>query len=879
MVELSRTFGNAAVARALDGHPPDGHPGGKPAAAAALARLRGGVASAPATVAPDVLLQSGDALEPALGAAVATRTPRADVARDPVSVDESAATRAAAAAYDALDGLDDIEAFKAALRGHDADTRWAIRLAFQERYEQTLGTYVLDQLSGDDLIEAAALLEGPNVYADHVALGKALIGAGTREDEVWLLLEGASVEGRRELERKYDAAFGTSSSVGALSMGSLRADLKSDLDEEDAYRAVTLLQRDLTPADRLYLASAATTGTRDDEVVDIVQTAWADGPAGIASLFAGWVKVQATAGVEVPDLDACMEAELSFESWELVKAVLDASKSIGGREVGLLGELDPEAVARAQFEAAFATYAAAAARLGTNEQQADEAVKRMRGLIEARTAENGVDDLVREWQTRLDALDFEDELSGAELQHAEFQRVADLEPADELYLARRGHEEVRALEIIEKAWAAGTVDTLADQCSTERTIGDQVRPAFWIWDSVRVTGPEAHRVGILTNRYDSLVIRGAKRLRHEIEEGSAEGELRRAYAFLQLAAGMQPAVVAEYAARYLDAGDVPANRAFCDHVADRYGGTPLVIDVRNLVDPVSDIADPRARMLEILERGRRRHELSKPGLFFSLPIVIPGVPPMTIGELMHAYDTASGNDVFAVADESLARLEYLALEASDEELAAFAAERGLAPGDASLQEALVAGEYERLEQRLQDVDALVQAVTEGVATAVELGLSAAITVATGGTGAGLFLAALTSAVAGMLVREAALRDRYELTSKENAEKLAVVIAGAAFGALGGEVLEGIAAAEKLKAMGRLGAFATDAVTEAFTQVGGAVASSVFADHVPSAEDVAAGALASLVAVLGAGTGGARSTVSTRRPGRRRSSCGNGSWPT
>ena len=130
-------------------------------------------------------------------------------------------------------------------------------------------------------------------------------------------------------------------------MGSLRADLKNDLDEEDAYRAVTLLQRDLTPADRLYLASAATTGTRDDEVVDIVQTAWADGPAGIASLFAGWVEVQATASVEVPGLDACMEAELSFESWELVKAVLDASKSIGGREVGAAGELDPEAVARA----------------------------------------------------------------------------------------------------------------------------------------------------------------------------------------------------------------------------------------------------------------------------------------------------------------------------------------------------------------------------------------------------------------------------------------------------------------------------------------------------------------------------------------------------
>src|SRR6185437_48496 len=96
-------------------------------------------------------------------------------------------------------------------------------------------------------------------------------------------------------------------------------------------------------------------------------------------------------------------------------------------------------------------------------------------------------------------------------------------------------------------------------------------------------------------------------------------------------------------------------------------------------------------------------------------------------------------------------------------------------------------EYGLFKERLQELDEQKREIAETMATALELIVSAALTAATGGAAAGVLLASLASTVTGMLAREALLGDEYELASRENAKKLAMVLAGAATGAVGGEL--------------------------------------------------------------------------------------------
>jgi ppGpp synthetase/RelA/SpoT-type nucleotidyltranferase len=860
---LSTLAGNAAVAALVagDARPPPGL-GSMVALARAARAGRVGTGAAAVPLAP---ADPDDGLAADLAAVAASRAlARQATAQAAPPTDVGSAATAAEAAYEALNGLNDVPKLLQALRGRDASARWALRAAFQERYSQSLGSYLVEQLGGDDLVLAASLLEDSSERGDHVALGLALIPVGTREAEIWRILEGATTAGRREIERRYNQAFGSGASTGPLSYGSLRADLRGDLSGDDLYRAEKLLDGDLTPADRLYMASVGIVGTRDNEVISIIQKAWQDGPAAFAALERDWAAVQARE-TGVPDLRTAMSDELSLESWRLVAAVLDAWDQVRAGVAAASGVEPTDLVYKARFDAAYATYNAAAEGLGTNETQATSAVEQMRELISTRTAalrqagaDPGTDELLVDWARRLGGLDLTQELSGVELKRAQFVRAGALEPADELYLAMRDHDEEAAVRIVTEAWAKGRADTLAEECRTERVFGGQTRPSFNMNFVVSAISTNNKRVWILTNRDLSMVERGARRLGIELAEGSSEGDLQRALAFLRtMSPELRSSVIEGFAADRGLKGEGSAASRFTAYVAARYGATPVVADVRDLVDPVSNIQDPAARMREILTRGRQRRDLVQPGLLFSLPVaaVLPGAPPTaTIGDLVHAYDEASGNDVFKVSEESLARLEYLVERATDEEIAAMARERGI-PLDEKTRAALVTGEYGRLQERLADVDALVRTVTEALATAVELAVSAAITAATGGAAGGLFLAAMASAVAGMLVREAALGGRYELFSPDNAKKLVTIAAGAGLGAFGGKLLEGAGALEKLQAMGRLGAFAQDAATEAFSQVGTALASGVFADKLPNPEEIGIKALEMLVAVGASGASG------------------------
>jgi hypothetical protein len=222
--------------------------------------------------------------------------------------------------YEALDGFNDAPRALRALTGHDAAARARMKSAFRAEHEMSLADYLYDQLDGEELVRAFALLESSNVNEPATALGLALIPLGTRDEEILRVLEGSTLQGRKQIEKAYDEAFGSAAHApSGLMEGSLRADLADDLSGWRLEKSLALLDRDLTKADHLYFVSVGILGTHDESTVSIIQEVWESGPAAFAKLEADW-----KAHYKPADLREAMRGELSLEAWLLVKAVLDA---------------------------------------------------------------------------------------------------------------------------------------------------------------------------------------------------------------------------------------------------------------------------------------------------------------------------------------------------------------------------------------------------------------------------------------------------------------------------------------------------------------------------------------------------------------------------
>lgn len=750
--------------------------------------------------------------------------------------DEEHATEAAEGVYDALNWMNDTDDLRAALRDHSAALQAKVRVKFYAHGEGSIQDYLDDQLGGDDLVEAAALLDGQRLDAPHVSMAKGLIGLGTRDADVKRLLqERPTLDARKALERAYDRTF---SWVGE---GSLKKDLIEDLSGDDLQRALALLDRDLTKADELYLLTVGISGTKEDSAVKIIQDAWDQGPAAVRQLEADWdtyvwsasPKEEQARGWTRMKLRTAMEDEMGGEPLALVRAVFrGADEAAGLAPSGGAGGApgspdDRDALYRIRLRVAQDTLDAAADGAGTNEDQVYRAVKEIQEVWKLRidlARENGgtaaAAPLEREWEQKRAALvrwlPEEMDSGGSENLKARLLLSGTLSLADEAWLADQDADTPAVLAKVEKAWQTGKMaDFLADAARAKTDGGDTLRPAFDPLFLVPITsGTPWKRLHALVDTRRSDAQRGAERLQVEFAEGNDDSDLKRAHALLKDATDeLRAATVTAYVDRYL--GSEPgetATKKFLSYVNGRYSDAYTRWDLADLLDPTGDAA-------EMLRRAEGRLE-------------------DTDTWLVSIADTVTGEYSVEAAQESLGRLRVTAdaAGATAGELQAMAAMAGVPLAG------LAQFEYQGFTARLEEVRSTHRAISEAIATAVEVLVGIAITVATAGTGAPALLATLGSAIAGMATRELLMSSEHDFFSEQNAQKIIEAIATAGMQKFGAGLIGDILPPERVRALGRTGTLIEDAVKEGFGQVGSLTAAGMFAERAPTAEEIAAKAI-------------------------------------
>jgi hypothetical protein len=777
------------------------------------------------------------------------------------------ATRAAQAVYDALDGWNNEPRALRALRVADAGVRRRIPGRFQALDDSdgaSLTSFLKDQLGGDNLVRAFALLDDGHTHGAHTSLALALIPLGTRDTELLRVLEGAPLAGRREIERRYNRAF---ASIGE---GSLRADLKDDLSGADLQKALVLLDRDLSDADKLYFDSVAITGTHDDAVVNRIQSTWQRGPAAFEALERQWnqqVRNQTNGGDEVwtaMTLREAMRDELSGETWELVKAVLDGYEAyqqgqLSGEVFGGVGPPSADQQNRLediQLQVANDTLTAATTGgvtgAGTNEEQVFQALTTIRTiwLDRIRRAEQAEDaaraaDLRGQWEAERRRLativNSEMDEGGSENLRARLLLLGSLTPADEVYLAQEAYDNDRVVSLVTSYWAKGQIAELRRLAGEERRDdrGQVVRPRFELNFTIPVTaGVTWSRMHHMVRGDSSDVERGVHRLKLEIDEGDNDSDLRRAYDLLNTAgisSTLRTGVIERYVAQYCaDAEGETATRKFLNHINRRYQRSRTCYDFLDLLEPSTD---PR----ELLTRAEGRMAASQTGVFDAV-----------LAGFVRDYDLATGEDTQAVAQESLARLRHIVAQsgASPAELEGMMRMTG-----ATSVAQLAQGEYRSFQARLEELRQLKRAITDAIVTVIELTIETVLTIATGGAAAGALIASLSAAVAGMLARELLLGQDYDLVSRQNAQQLALIIASHGFGSFGRGLVSDAVNPEQLERLSRARAFMQGMLSDAMTQVSVQTLAMGFEGRMPSAEDIGARALTMLGSAVGSGASG------------------------
>lgn len=133
------------------------------------------------------------------------------------------------------------------LRGKSKEEREAISKNFKEQYGVDLRERLKGDLSGSQLDQANALLDGNNAKADAAQLDHAMhggfLGLGTDKDALNSALEGKSAAERKAITDAYGK------------YGDLRKDLKSELSGNDLQKSEALLERGkLSEAEQLKFA-------------------------------------------------------------------------------------------------------------------------------------------------------------------------------------------------------------------------------------------------------------------------------------------------------------------------------------------------------------------------------------------------------------------------------------------------------------------------------------------------------------------------------------------------------------------------------------------------------------------------------------------------
>lgn len=754
---------------------------------------------------------------------------RAAVHRDDQPADP--AVQAADAVYDALDGWDDEAKAIRSLTGHDQGTRERIKSEFQSRHKQQLQSYLIDNLSGEDLVRATALLHSSNTHEQHTSVALAVIPTGTRDEELLRTVEGLPLGGRKQLQEKYNQAF------APIGKGSLEKDLIDDLSGWRLQKTLALFQRDLTPADHLYFLSVAITGTHTDSVIKLIQERWNSGPAAIGQLDDEWKRdvKGSRLGGDVwteQELFPAIRDELSGESLELVDAIFKSYEAFKRGDLSA-----DEAELKAARDSLTAATTGGITGAGTNEEQVFAAVAKIRTIwrrrIDAAPTPEQKRQLEEQWEaerkTLLPLLDAEMDEGSADNQRSRLLLAGDLTLADEVYLAKAALDSDQVVSLVGKAWGLGKIGELLAQARQPKTdaAGATLRPSFDPLFLVPVTsGITWQRVHSLTRDDLDDAGRGAARLALELDEGDNDSDLKRAYELLAGAGGaLQQATVARFAEQRLAAQTGSPAEKFLAYINGRYQRSFTCYQFADLLDPTTD---PQ----KLADRAKGRLETSQ-------------------SSLVAAYDAVTGEDSQAAARESYERLQFIAQKAGakPEELQAMVAMSG-----AGGVEQLAVKEYDAFKARLDEVRALRQSLVDAVAAVVEVVAEAILTVATAGAAGGLLIASLGAAVAGMVARELLLGQDYDLLSKENAQQLALIVAGQGFGAMGGKAFSEVVSPERMQQLGKAGKFMEGAFVDGVSQLGTQTLASSFSGKMPTVEGVGASAVSILGSAAGAGAG-------------------------
>lgn len=212
----------------------------------------------------------------------------------------------------------DEAAIMSTLQGKSAEERAAIEKAFQETYKVDLRTRLSQDLSGSELDQANALLEGNQAKADAASLKTAASGFfGADKKGINQALEGKTEEERKALAEAYQQTYGKE----------LQSELQSKLSGNALEKSQALLERgQLSEAEQLKFAMEGW-GTDEDAVKKALEGRSKEDVARIRQDY------QSLTGRE---LDTDLSSEMSGRDH------FDVTQSLKGR-----AETIDEAVARA----------------------------------------------------------------------------------------------------------------------------------------------------------------------------------------------------------------------------------------------------------------------------------------------------------------------------------------------------------------------------------------------------------------------------------------------------------------------------------------------------------------------------------------------------
>lgn len=738
--------------------------------------------------------------------------------------------------YEALDGWNNVPRALGALSGHSGAFSQRVEAAFNGQYGKPLRVYLKDQLDGDDLVSAFALLRFEAPVGPVVDLARALIVSGVRDDAILSTLESLSLDRRQFVAREYGITF------GEIGQGSLKADLKQaftwKISKFVMNKALILLRRDLTKADELYLASVAVeSGTETDQVVELIQEAWGKGPAEFDALVRQWDQVIRGEGFSPHGLMEAMSHEVTHEfgdSWSLLDAIFQEYKKYR-KQAGATAtpatstEQRQWAEEELSLAAAWQTVEAANAWLGTTEKSVFWASGQIQKIWaeRIRRAEKGgkpaeLKKRQAAWEQErarlLQVVEGDMRKGGDEYRRVSLMLSDELSQTDQIYLAWREGNRAKVDELVKELWLQNKVDDFWVGARRGRSKdGTVIRPPF---------NPElAVRGGLaallLQNR--STVERGALQLKVLLDRGQSEEHLKSAFELLKtpgLVQDLRLAVIKQYADKNLPNGSGMPVERFLAHIEQRYEGALAYHDFAELLNV-------GAKRQSLAGRAKAREEAATSGVADDIPVV----------RVAHFWwDKVSGEDTRERVKEQQQAVKFVA-EAPEEHLQFLMEQTGAKTPDELAQK-----QYGTFKAALEDMTLVRQTIVEAGVTVLELTVQAALAAVTGGAALGVMAASIAATVGGMMARKAAYGSGYELLSNKNMEKVITSLVASMTGNLAGQGLKTIVRPEVWDNLGKWGDF-TQSVLTSVAKDG--TAELLVAKQLPSAEALAAAAFKQL----------------------------------